>query len=56
MKKQNLKEETDHPKKVSWSKLGEMNREEVKESLEAHGRLLIYTLDGDIFELRGLDL
>lgn len=56
MKKYELEKEGSSPKKVSWSKLGEMNREQVKESLDEHGRLLIFTLDGDFFELRELDV
>lgn len=57
MKKQNLKEESkETPKRLSWNKFRELPLDEINKIIAEHDRVLIYTLNGDFYELRELDI
>lgn len=61
MKKQNLKEDISHeskekiPRKIPWHKLGEINLNDLKKIIAEHDRVLIYTIEGSIFELTEME-
>lgn len=49
MKKQNLNEE--RPKRMTWSKFRDMKLSDIKQIIAEHGKVIIISIEGDVFEL-----
>jgi hypothetical protein len=59
MKKSELKSDLKYkeiPFKYSWNQFKDLNREQIREIIEAHDRILVYTKQGDFYEIKELEI